>query len=162
MRTLTIVVALVLLPSLAFGQAQTTGRVNGSVVDEEGNPIAGARITIVSSALQGERIVKTAENGQFLASLLPPGAYAVTFNAPNKKPVQLSFRLGVGQTVPLDVTLQTGQALVENVQVHSTAPELESTELGESFDYDTAVEQLPIQDRTLESCLLYTSDAADE
>ena len=46
---------LLLIPALTFGQAETTGRVSGRVADEEANPIAGARVTLVSPALQGER-----------------------------------------------------------------------------------------------------------
>jgi hypothetical protein len=142
--------AILLIPALVFGQAQTTGRVTGKVVDEEGNPVAGARVTLISSALQGERIVKTADNGVFLAALLPVGPYAVEISAPGMQPISLSFRLGVGQTVPLDVVLKQGEQIVEEVTVYGTATPLETTSLGDNFDYAVGVEELPIQNRDIE------------
>ncbi len=150
MRRFLLCTAILLIPALVFGQAMTTGRVTGKVVDEEGNPVAGARVTLISSALQGERVVKTADNGIFLAALLPVGPYAVEISAPGMQPVSLSFRLGVGQTVPLDVVLKQGEQIVEEVTVYGTATPLETTALGENFDYAKGIEELPIQNRDIQ------------
>lgn len=150
MRRFLLVMSILLIPSLVFGQAQTTGRVTGTVVDEEGNPIAGARVVFISSALQGERVLATSESGKFLAAILPVGPYSVEISAPSMQPVSFSFRLGVGETVPLDVTLKKGEAIVEEITVFSTASALETTALGENFDYGTQVEELPVQNRLIE------------
>ena len=32
-----------MLPGLGFGQAETTGRISGTVVDEDGNPLGSGR-----------------------------------------------------------------------------------------------------------------------
>lgn len=160
MRRFLLCMAILLIPALVFGQAQTTGRVTGKVVDEEGNPVAGARVTLISSALQGERIVKTADNGVFLAALLPVGPYAVEISAPGMSPISLSFRLGVGQTVPLDVVLKQGEQIVEEVTVYGTATPLETTSLGENFDYAVGVEELPIQNREVERVAEFAPNVA--
>jgi len=149
-RRFLLVMSILLIPSLVFGQAQTTGRVTGTVVDEEGNPVSGARVVFISSALQGERVLATSESGRFLAAILPVGPYSVEISAPSMQPVSFSFRLGVGETVPLDVTLKKGEAIVEEVTVFSTASALETTSLGENFDYGTQVEELPVQNRIIE------------
>ena len=89
--------ALLLVSSLAWGQAQTTGRVQGRVVDEDGAAIAGARVTLISPALQGERTVETDERGELLAPLLPVGPYAISIAAPGKQTVQVSLRVTVAR-----------------------------------------------------------------
>jgi hypothetical protein len=149
------------LPALVFGQAQTTGRVTGTVVDEEGNPVAGARVTLISSALQGERVVTTSDDGGFLAALLPVGPYAVEVVAPGTQPVSISFRLGVGQTVPLDIVLEKGEPFVEEVTVHGPAVPLATTVLGENFDYAATVEELPIQARNIANVASYAPNVAE-
>ena len=47
--------------TVAWGQAQTTGRISGRVVDEEGTPVVDARVELVSPKLQGERKLRTNE-----------------------------------------------------------------------------------------------------
>ena len=144
------VLLLLLVPSLVLAQADLTGRVTGVVTDEEGNPVAGARIEMISPALQGERVLKTDDNGKYLAALLPVGAYALTITAPGKQSMTFSFRIQVGQTQPLDVTMKAGEDLVEQVTVYGTATALETTTLGANFNYENAVESLPIQNRGIE------------
>ncbi|MBD3869462.1 MAG: TonB-dependent receptor [Acidobacteria bacterium] len=142
---------LLLVPSLVLAQADLTGRVSGTVTDEEGNGIAGARIELISPAMQGDRVLKTDDNGKYLVGLLPVGAYAMTISAPNMQSLTYSFRVQVGQTQPLDVTLKAGEELVEEVTVYGTATALETTTVGENFSYDTAVEGLPVQNRNIEA-----------
>ena len=142
---------LLLVPTLVLAQADLTGRVTGVVTDEEGNPIAGARIELISPAMLGDRVIKTDESGKYLAGLLPVGAYALTVSAPNMQSMTYSFRIKVGGTQPLDITLKAGEALVEEVTVYGTATALATTTLGENFNYDTAVEELPIQNRNIEA-----------
>ena len=73
-----ILAALALLAAAALAQAETTGKVSGTVKDEAGNPVAGASVKVVSSALQGERETTTGATGEFLMALLPVGAYSLT------------------------------------------------------------------------------------
>jgi hypothetical protein len=150
-KAILVCLLLLLLNSLVFGQADLTGRVSGTVTDEDGKPVAGARIELISPAMQGDRIVKTDDNGRYMAALLPVGAYALTVSAPGMQSLIYSFRIRVGQTQALDVVLQASSELVEEVTVYGTATALETTTLGENFNYETAVEELPIQDRDIEA-----------
>jgi len=65
----------ILLPSIATSQG-LTGRLIGSVKDEQGGALAGARVTIMSPALIGGRAtLVTSDNGQLRFPSLPPGLY---------------------------------------------------------------------------------------
>jgi len=134
-RAVFLVTIALLIPTLALGQAQTTGRISGRVIDEQGEPVAAARVTLISSALQGERVMETGENGEFLAALLPAGPYSVSVAKPGKQTVQVSLRLTVGQTAPLEIVLREGEDIVETVTVLAAATPLETTVIGENFNY---------------------------
>jgi hypothetical protein len=144
MKRVLVALALLLVPVLALAQAETTGRVTGTVLDEDRQPVAGADITFESPALQGERKAITDPNGRFLSSLLPPGVYTMTVNAPGKTPVQYTFRIGLGQTIPIDAVLKSGSDLVEDVTVFSPAYKMETTAGGETFNVENTIDQLPV------------------
>ena len=81
---LTLVSTFCLLPffaSLAFAQTQTTGRIAGTVKDQNGDVIAGAGVTVVNKANGDERRVTTDSKGNYAVPLLPPGTYQVTVAA---------------------------------------------------------------------------------
>ncbi|NJN64445.1 MAG: TonB-dependent receptor [Acidobacteria bacterium] len=150
-RTLIAALVVLLAPAMVFAQATQTGRVVGTVKDASGTPVEGARVSITSPSLQGERLANTSETGEFIFGLLPVGAYIIQISAPQKRPVDITFNLGLGQTVPLDVVLEPGSDVTEEVTVFGAATRLETTSNGENFNYDDAVEELPIQNRGLEA-----------
>ncbi len=155
MKKLMLLLMILALPALALGQAQLTGRITGTVSDEDGAPVVGALVTIQSPAMQGERQLKTNESGEFLFALLRVGPYRLVVSAPNKKTMDFSFSLKLGQTVPLDVVMQAGKDITEEVTVYGTATALETTAGGENFSYDDSVEGLPIQNRDIEAVATY-------
>jgi hypothetical protein len=154
-RFLLVAVVALLVSTVALGQAQTTGRISGRVIDEEGNAVAGARVTLISPALQGERVTETDAEGRFLAALLPVGPYGVTFASPGKQSAQVSLRVAVGRTDRLEVTLQSGEEQTERVTVYASATPLETTVVGENFNYNTTVEELPIPFRNVNNVARY-------
>ena len=159
MRHLAFLLVLSLIPVAAFGQALTTGRIVGTVVDEDGQPVADARVNVLSPVLQGERVIRSDDSGRFLVELLPSGPYSVTIASPGKQTVQISLRVGLGQMAPLNVTLKAGKTEQERVTVYATATPLETTVIGENFGYDTRVEELPIPDREIEEMVLLGPNA---
>src|SRR5215813_2015457 len=58
-------------------QNQTTGRIAGTVKDQNGAVIAGAQVTIKSKTTAEERIATTDDRGTYIVPLLAPGAYTV-------------------------------------------------------------------------------------
>lgn len=147
-------VLLLLLPLVAFGQAEVTGKISGKVTDDEGNPLAGATVEVTSDGLQIQREVVTGDKGEFLFALLPTGAYTVVVSALGMQPQVVTLRLSIGQTVPLDVALAPGEAITEEITVTGTASALETTETGERLSYSRDIDQLPVLERTLEDVAL--------
>lgn len=141
---------LLLVPALAYGQAKITGEITGTVVDENGKPIEGADVTASSTDTGLERSTKTDPNGRFLIGLLPVGNYSVVISAPGLQPQAYSFRLGVGETVPVNATLLPGEVVTEEISVYGAATALETTVTGENFEYRENVEQLPLPDRDIQ------------
>ncbi|MDH3784684.1 MAG: TonB-dependent receptor, partial [Acidobacteriota bacterium] len=149
-KALVSVAVLLLATGMIFAQG-TTSRVSGVVTDESGDPVAGAKLTFISPALQGERVVETDDDGRYTAALLPSGSYAVSVAAPGQRPAQYSFRLSVGTTFPLDIALTPGSEMVEEVVVRGNLSKLQTTTQGETFDYGDQVETLPLTSRGLEN-----------
>lgn len=57
------------------------GAVGGMVTDDEGNPIAGAVVTV--SGPDGDIVLTTDAAGSYIVEALPPGAYTVTLTVPD-------------------------------------------------------------------------------
>jgi hypothetical protein len=71
------VVALVLSGGTVWAQniGQTTGQIEGVVVDLTGGVLPGVTITITSPALVGNKVVVSGANGEYVVPALPTGAY---------------------------------------------------------------------------------------
>lgn len=56
-----------------------TGFIDGRVLDDTSQPLAGVTIVATSPALVGEQVVITDERGAYLFEQLPPGNYMLTY-----------------------------------------------------------------------------------
>ena len=71
--------AVILVLSVTGPAAQTTGTVRGIVADRNGQPVAGARVTLEALAAGGERHeTSTDDSGHFQHTGLTPGQYSAT------------------------------------------------------------------------------------
>jgi hypothetical protein len=109
----TSVIALLLLTSSSFAQTQTTGRIAGTVKDQNGAVIVGADVRVVDDTTQEERKVKTDDEGNYSASLLSPGEYQVIFSASGFATISLRARIFITEATALNVTLPVAAILVE-------------------------------------------------
>ena len=113
--------AAAVLAVAAVATAQTTtGTISGHVADSQGLALPGVTISAESAHLQGIRTVTTSENGDYVFTLLPPGAYKVTFELSGFQSQQRTVTLAPTQTVPLDVTMGIG-AIAESVSRYGRA-----------------------------------------
>jgi hypothetical protein len=70
-----------LVTVFALAQSQTTGRIAGTVKDQNGAVIVSAAATVTSLATAEQRKVSTDNAGNYDVSLLPPGTYRVSVTA---------------------------------------------------------------------------------
>lgn len=148
-------IVLLAMPMLVSGQAQTTGNIEGRVLDEGGEPIAGASVTVTSESRNFERENVTGADGRFVFALLPVGSYLVTATLAGYEAQVLRVPVRIGETVPLDVALVAGgEMIVEQMTVVGTASAMETTSTGDSFAYDELINQLPVVNRELEDIAL--------
>jgi len=66
-----------LLDSSAFAQSPTTGRIAGSVKDQNGALLVGAEVEVVNKATAGRRRVTADSEARYVVPLLAPGIYSV-------------------------------------------------------------------------------------
>jgi outer membrane receptor for ferrienterochelin and colicin len=114
--------ALLALGNAAHAQS-TTGTISGRVADAQGLPVPGVTVTATSPNLQGTRETVTSTNGDYIISLLPPGAYAVTFELSGFDTVMRNVTVAPTQVVPLEVEMGVA-AVSETVQVVGRSAEV--------------------------------------
>ncbi|MEW6338771.1 MAG: TonB-dependent receptor [Acidobacteriota bacterium] len=123
---------------LAVGAfAQTTGTIEGTVVDENAMALPGVTVEAMSPNLQGTKVAVTDTEGQFRLVLLPPGTYALKFALTGFAATEQSgVVVNLGRIVTLAVTMQS--AFKEEVVVSGAAPtiDVKSTEVGANVTSD--------------------------
>jgi hypothetical protein len=99
-----------------------TGRVYGTVTDEDGNPLPGVTVEATSPKFIGKATTVTDAEGIYRLFALQPGTYRITYSLQGFKPlVRDGIVVQLEMTVRLDVSLQMG-ALEEEVTVVGQSP----------------------------------------
>jgi hypothetical protein len=132
------IAAAVLLPSL-LAWAQVAGSIIGRVTDQNGNPLAGVKISARSDTqIGGRKVTYSNTEGAFRLPGLQPGEFEVGASAPRMKQVlQKGVRVSVATPAEIDLMLEVETA-VEEVRVVESAPTVSTTaaNLKETFDLD--------------------------
>lgn len=119
-------IALCVFAPPALAQTGSTGALTGTVTDQSGSVIVGAKVTITSLATGQARTASTGADGSYRFALLPPGNYSVTFAANGFKTVTVpSVTVNVTETPVLNRKLQLG-AQTQKVTVEATAQALQT------------------------------------
>ena len=118
-----------LLLSLAItlsAHAQTaTAELSGNVTDSTGAVIANAKVTAANAETGSSREVSTNQGGYYSFTLLQPGNYDLSVEAPGfRKTVQNNLELRVNQRAEVNLQLQLGQ-VTDTIEVKAAAPLLE-------------------------------------
>jgi len=150
----TSLIALSLLTSSAFAQTQTTGRIAGTVKDQNGALIPGAEVKVVSDATADKRKATTDAEGNYSVSLLFPGRYQVIVSARGFATVSLRAVVGITETTQLDVTLPVAAMMVEPDFTFIADPliQTDGPHLGRVVD-SRAASELPLASRNFTQLL---------
>src|SRR5688572_13329178 len=128
--------------------AQTTGTIAGSVSDTTGCNVGDATLTARHVETGLTRATTSSEDGRFVFTALPVGAYEIAAAATGFRPMTLTgITLTVGQTMVVPVVMQVG-AVAEHVSVVGTPPAVNTrtSELSYLVE-ERAIEQLPLNGR---------------
>lgn len=158
-KIFTILFCLFILSSSALAQTQTTGRIAGTVKDQNSALSVGANVTVTNQATGEERTSTTDEAGNYSFSFLAPGFYRVRieaegFNIFNAETITVS----ITETTFFNAVLTVAGIVVDPINVSSDAPLIrtDSPTLGSTFDSRTVAE-LPLSTRNFTQLLGLTA-----
>ena len=138
--------ALCAFPALTRGQATGTAGVTGTVTDNTGAVVPGASVKLVDTRTSTEYFGKTAGDGSYRVSDLPPGpGYALTISKDGFQSVSVTnLFLVVAVTTTQDVQLTLGavQQTVTVTAEGSVTLNTTDTSIGNNIDTH-AIESLP-------------------
>ena len=137
---------LCLCSPLVFGQA--TGSFSGTVSDNSGAVLSGAKVTVTAQATNMSREAATDDSGRFLIPLLGVGDYTVHVEASGFKPADAKdIRLQIDEHRELDFKLEPA-SVSTSVEVNATevAVETSNPSLGQVITAEEVAE-LPLNGR---------------
>jgi hypothetical protein len=138
----------VLSTSLTFAQTQTSGRIAGTVKDQNGAVIAGANVTVMSRATGDERKVTTDKTGDYTVLLLPSDIYQVSITARGlKQAIFNNVHVVITETTVVNAELEVG-AVKESVTISTAGPlvQTDGPQRGRVVD-SRSVSELPLATR---------------
>lgn len=93
--------------ALAVGAAaQSMGRVQGTVKDDQGNPWPGVTVIISSSSTGTKYTLKTDKDGKYMQMGVQPGIYTLTFETEKFPPQSMPIKVEPGSTITKDVNFK--------------------------------------------------------
>ncbi len=129
-----VAVALTAVPAAA--QTSQTGSITGRVFyNSQGVP--GVTVMISSPASQGDKVVITTENGDYISPFLPPGTYTVTFSLEGMKTQTAVVKISTGQTRRLDAQMmdESFEGEIEVVGASETISQSTAAQTTVSLDF---------------------------
>lgn len=129
---------------------ESSGKVVGTIVDQAGAIIAGAKVIVTNVETQVSRDTVTDEDGNFQILSVPVGTYQVSVeNTGFKKAVGEQQRLNINQTLKFDFKLEVGsQAEVVDVTSAASLVETANPTLGQTVS-ERSVVNLPLNGRNV-------------
>lgn len=151
--TYSLIAVLAAVPAAA--QFAQRGSITGTVADQSGGVVPGAKISLTDLDQRKTTITQTNESGQYAFTQLNTGHYQVGVEATGmQQSVSTPIELATQQNAKFDFTLVPG-AVVQAIEVRSAEPlvETDRASVDENIDFQQ-IQALPINGRN------YTSLAA--
>src|SRR5436190_20681634 len=117
----------VLLCVLPFAVAQEyRSTISGSVLDPQGAAIPKAVILLVEKSTGSRFKADSGDTGQYTLTLIPPGQYELTVEAPAfKKSVRGGVTVSTNQRIVLNIAMELGSVL-ETISITAEASLVET------------------------------------
>jgi outer membrane receptor protein involved in Fe transport len=151
-RTSGVCISVVLFVAILGGTrptwAQGTASLRGTVTDQSGGVLVGAKVTLTNEGTNISRSTATVGDGGYLFALVEVGTYKVTVERSGfRTHVQRGVVLEVNQNGRLDVSLKLGEGS-QTVEVKAEVPQVDTTGavLGK-VESERRLQDLPILDR---------------
>ncbi len=120
-------ISLCVLFGAASSYAQAFGTVRGTVVDPQGLPVGGAKITLKAEASEFVKDTQSDADGNFIVSAIPAGLYTVTVEHSGFRTIQQPLALTIGSAPSLRFSLELS-AVSATVEVNAAALEATAPE----------------------------------
>jgi len=162
MKVIHVVMALVCAISGWAQSASETAELAGTVKDQSGGVISGARVILRNAQTGLERASQTSSEGAYRFLLVPPGLYEVRASQDGFQTKLLKdLRLAITQTAQLDLELAVG-ASSQVLEVTGEVPLIESERTGQGNTLQQEfVRNLPIDRRDYLTFSLLAPGVAD-
>jgi outer membrane receptor protein involved in Fe transport len=141
----------------AMAQSNTTGAINGTVMNPNKEVVTGATITAKNNGTNKEATATTDDNGGYKITNLEPGTYTVTVNGAGFAPFSNeAIVVEVGRSTNLDVPLAL-QGVTNTVQVTAEAPVINTSQQDFSSNINqTSINELPVNGRRWSNFVIMT------
>jgi hypothetical protein len=147
-KTIPVIASMLMLAAVPALAQQTTGNIEGRIVDAQKAAVPGVTVTAKSPSTGLTRSEVTDSEGVYRISALPIGTYDIRAELQGFTPAdRKGVVVNVGQTVDLNIDLMIG-GVAENVQVTGESPlvSTNSSAVGGVVD-TTKIESLPLNGR---------------
>jgi Carboxypeptidase regulatory-like domain len=84
----------------------TAGTIQGTVRDDVGSPVEGARVSFSSAATDTKGVTRSGKDGAYVSEPVPPGAYVVRVEGRDMRPVETSVTVALGAAATADFKLE--------------------------------------------------------
>ncbi|MFW6161057.1 MAG: tetratricopeptide repeat protein, partial [Acidobacteriota bacterium] len=139
-KSIILIVSITILYSLPV-QCQYQGKVKGIVVDDEGNPIPGVEINIVSiKYARRHHHIQSDEDGEFVQIGIYPGRYTIQFQKEGYMPVSTEKKIGIAETANLKITMQKASQAVQQQLSDANKSFAKGIKLYEQEKYEEAID----------------------
>ena len=149
-----LILAMFLVSLAAFAQSDT-GRISGTLTDQNGALVPGAGVLVKNERTGEERTAMSSTDGSYFVASLRPSMYTVSASTQGLSATARNIQVLVGQELKLNLTLQaTGvEASVNVVAGTDGALNTESAAMGANVN-PREVETLPLNGRQLSQLYL--------
>src|SRR5208283_522255 len=118
--------AVFLLTSVQLHAQADTGSIQGTIKDQSGAVIPGAKVTLTNEGTNLSVTLNSRGDGTYIFSPVRIGVYSVTAEATGfATAVQPHITLGIQQQLVIDLTLKPG-AVTQTIEVTGAAPVLQT------------------------------------